>query len=83
MEDSESCIFCLGSASVPQTSASNSGFIPFTVEDWLLVDAVSAQWKQGSLFQHGSYITVTALLSPSAVIPVYPKQSVETDSKGN
>lgn len=81
MEDGESCISCLRNANVPQSSASNSGFVPFSVEDWLLVDALSSQWKKGSLCQHGSYITVTALLNPRAVIPVYPKQSVETASK--
>lgn len=81
MEDSESCISCLGNVNVLQSSASNSSFIPFSVEDWLLVDAVSSQWKKGSLCQHGSYITATALLNPSAVVPLYPKQSVETASK--
>lgn len=81
MEDSESCISCLGNANVSQSSASNSGFIPFSVEGWLLLDAASAPWEKGSLCQHGGYITITALLNPSAVIPLYPKQSVETASK--
>lgn len=81
MEDSESCISCVGNANVPQFSASNCGFIPFSVENWLLVDAVSTQWKKGSLCLHGTYIRVTVLLNPSAVIPLYPKQSVETASK--
>lgn len=80
MEDNGNCIPCLGNASV-QSSASKSGFIPFSVKEWLLLAAGSTQWKKRSLCQRGSYVTVTALLNPSAVIPLYSRQSVETASK--